>query len=528
MPLYPATAPRPTSSSAEKEFFRALLRELPKGWSAWHSLRLRAGTTWEGEGDFVFAIPDRAILIVEVKGGAIECRDGRWYQNGTELTQPPREQAHRLRRILEKKLREIYNGRFPPILIATAFPQTPFQAPPSHGDLTNAVLGQQDMSWLGTALETLVEKLLGDSEPVKDTGWISALHRLWGETWIPRVSFGTRAKLREDELVALDADQLRVLDLIQDSTRMLVKGGPGTGKTLLARAICERRSPALYLCWTRALAAAIRASGIPNAWAVREYAAHLLSSADITIQDGAPPEAWTTETWNDVALTAAIDAVPRERGHSIVVIDEAQDFTENDWELAKALAGGGPLWAFGDAGQSFWSDRAMPSGLFPAELTLRARYRCPEPLAAFADSYRGTVSGSAERIPECRLVKLGAQETLADRVKLEVQRALRDGAKPEHIAVLTLKGQTKSALMKETRLGEVKIARADAGAANESVIVDTFLRFKGLERPYVLVTELGAERNYDVRMHVALTRATLQAVIVATEAEIEADARLRT
>jgi hypothetical protein len=526
MPLYPSTDVRPTSSNAEKEFFRALLRELPKGWSAWHSFRLRAGATWEGEGDFVFAIPDRAILIVEVKGGAIECRDGHWYQNGTELAQPPREQAHRLRRILEKKLRETYNGRYPPILIATAFPQTPFQAPPSHGDLANAVLGQQDISWLGTALETLVDKQLGDAEPVKDTGWISALHRLWGETWIPRVSLGTRTKLRQDELVALDTDQLRILDLVQDSARMLVKGGPGTGKTLLARALCERRSPALYLCWTRALAAAMRASGLPNAWAVREYAAHLLSSADITIQDGAPPDAWSTETWNDVALAAAIDAVPRERGQQLVVIDEGQDFAENDWELAKALSGGGPLWGFGDAGQSFWADRAIPIGLFPGELTLRTRYRCPESLAAFADRYRGPCPGSPERISECRLVKLGAQETLADRVKLEVQRALRDGAKPEHIAVLTLKGQTKSALLKEARFGDVTVTRADAADADERVIVDTFLRFKGLERPYVIVTELGADRNYDVRMHVALTRATLQAVVIATEAEIAADPRL--
>jgi DNA helicase IV len=344
---------------------------------------------------------------------------------------------------------------------------------------------------------------------------------------IPRVSLGTRVKIRQDELVALDADQLRILDLIQDSARMLVKGGPGTGKTLLARAICERRHPALYLCWTRALAAAMRASGLPNAWAVREYAAHLLDSADITIQDGAPPEAWSTQTWNDVALAAAIDAVPRDGEHPLVVIDEAQDFTESDWELAKALAGGGPLWAFGDGGQSFWTDRAMPSGLFPGEITLRVRYRCPEPLAAFADRYRDPGAGASERISECRLVKVGAQETLTERVKLEVQRALRDGAKPDHIAVLTLKGQTKSALLKERQLGEVKVVRADADDASEHVIVDTFLRFKGLERPYVIVTELGAEKNYDVRMHVALTRATLQVVIVATEAEIDADRHLR-
>jgi hypothetical protein len=533
MPLFPAEIPRPTTSEGERIFFRALLKELPKGWTAWHSFRLRSEGTWEGEGDFVFAIPGRAILIVEVKGGRIECSDGQWFQNGKRLEQAPREQAHRLRRILEAKLDETFNGRWPPILIATAFPQTPFQVAPSHGDLTDAVLGQQDLPWLGQALEALVDKQLGNAEPLKDTAWIAALHKLWGETWIPRVTLGMRIKLRENELVPLDADQLALLDAFGRSANMLVAGGPGTGKTLIARALCERRAPALYLCWTRALAVAMRATGVPNAWAVREYAAHLLAAAGVTIQDGAPPDAWTTETWNNVALAAAVDAVPAEQAHELVVVDEAQDFTDGDWDLVKALAGNGPLWGFGDPGQSFWPERAIPSDLFKAEYQLRDRYRCPAGLAAFADRYRAVgdagagASASVERIPELRLAEIGAQDKLADRVKLEVTRAIKDGARPEDIAILSLKGQTKSKLLQDKRLGDVKLARADAPDAEDHVIADTFLRFKGLERPYVIVTELGAGEKYDVRMHVALTRATLQAVIVATKEEIAADARLR-
>jgi hypothetical protein len=61
------------------------------------------------------------------------------------------------------------------------------------------------------------------------------------------------------------------------------------------------------------------------------------------------------------------------------------------------------------------------------------------------------------------------------------------------------------------------------------VIADTFLRFKGLERPWVIVVELERGRTrYDVRMHVALTRATVGCVVVATGEEIGADQRLAT
>ena len=71
--------------------------------------------------------------------------------------------------------------------------------------------------------------------------------------------------------------------------------------------------------------------------------------------------------------------------------------------------------------------------------------------------------------------------------------------------------------------------RADASDADDHVIADTFLRFKGLERPWIIVTELGlaqSRERYDVRMHIALTRATLGCVVVATADEIAADARL--
>lgn len=534
MALFPTGGPRPTSSEAERAFYRALLAHLPKGWTAWHSLRLRAGGTWEGEGDFVIAVPDRAILIVEVKGGAIECRAGQWLQNGQLMKQAPRDQAHRLRRILEKKLDETYRGARPPILIATAFPQTPFQVPPSHGDLTGAVLGQQDLPWLGAALEALVDKQLGSVAPVRDDGWSSALHKLWGETWMPRVSLGTRIQLRERELVPLDADQIALLGMLDHSDRLLVTGGPGTGKTLLARALCERRAPALYLCWTRALAVAMRAGGIENAWPVREYAARLLRDAAVTIEDGADPEAWSNETWENVALHAAVDAVPAAApAHGMVVVDEAQDFTEGDWELAKAVAAGGPFWAFGDAGQSFWPERVVPGGLFGAQWNLKARYRCPEPLASFADRYRPDRDGhdaaareGLKRFPELRVVRVDDRESTLDRVKVEVARALRDGARPGDVAILSLRGKSKSALVQQRRLGDVTLARADAADAGEHVVADTFLRFKGLERPYIIVTELDAGEKYDVRMHVALTRATLQAVVLATAHDVELDPRL--
>jgi hypothetical protein len=149
--LYPRGAPRPTTSRAEQLLHQTLATQLPEKWVAWHSLRVRASDGLEGEGDFVVAIPDRGILIIEAKGGAIEVRDGQWLQNGRVMDRPPRDQAHRFRRGLLRKLEEVWKGPTPFIHIATAFPQTAFFSGPTAGDVVGAVLGQQDLPYLREA-----------------------------------------------------------------------------------------------------------------------------------------------------------------------------------------------------------------------------------------------------------------------------------------------------------------------------------------------------------------------------------------
>jgi hypothetical protein len=64
----------------------------------------------------------------------------------------------------------------------------------------------------------------------------------------------------------------------------------------------------------------------------------------------------------------------------------------------------------------------------------------------------------------------------------------------------------------------------DAGIT-DAVVCDTFLRFKGLERPAVIVTDLGGVANTkrEVRMHIALTRALDLVRIVADEVAMGRD-----
>jgi len=513
-----------------------LSAKLPSGWLAWHSVRIRTRDNFEGEGDFVLGVPDHGVIIVEVKGGAIEKRDGVWLQNGRPMEQSPRSQAHGYMNKLLRKLEERCAGAVPWIAIATAFPDTPFAQEPTQGDLAGAVLGQQDLLYLNDALPALVERLFAGKPPPRSARFIDALHDLWCETWTPRLTLGTRVRMRDMELVPLDRNQVEMLDLVEHNTRLLVRGGPGTGKTLLAREMYRRleaqsKRPVI-VCSTNALAAGLRADGLLDAYTVGELAARLLQQAGVPMQQGAEPGAWTAETWQLASLQAAMDAVPAvERIYTAVVVDEAQDFRPNDWELVKAIAADGPLWAFCDDGQGFWEDRPLPDGLFPASFQLRKRYRCPEPLAVIGDQYRPRGAEESEPphgpIDELTIVRAPSEGVLEERVANEIQKARGAGVAMSNIAVLSLGGQTRTRLCAADKIGATDVVRADHEGADDHVVADTFLRFKGLERPWIIVTELAfGTTKCDVRMHVALTRATVGCVIVATCEEIEADPRL--
>jgi methyl coenzyme M reductase subunit C len=117
---------------------------------------------------------------------------------------------------------------------------------------------------------------------------------------------------------------------------------------------------------------------------------------------------------------------------------------------------------------------------------------------------------------------------LVARLKHEVDTLVKEGAAASDIAIVSLRGQTRSSVAKLDQVGSHRVVRADATDASEHIVSDTFLRLKGLDRPFVIVTEIDDEHasQYDVRMHIALTRATVRCVVLCTPEAVEKDERL--
>ncbi|MDP3151467.1 MAG: NERD domain-containing protein [Archangium sp.] len=532
MRLFPQAQPRPTHSHAELTLYAALSKAA-LSWTAFHSLRLRSKEGWEGEGDFVIADPSAGLLVLEVKGGNIELRDGRWSQNGKPMSQAPRDQALGFVKHLIEELKRA-GCETPPFGVACVFPDCDFSAAPSNGDLRGLVLGRRELPHLESVLPEVFRLAVPAMRVPQSRKWLEQLKSLWGDSWVPSVNLGDRVDESVERSVALDTKQYQLLELAGGTARALVEGPAGSGKTLVATELCRRRAAAgqttLYLCFTDALARAVQAQfeGTPRlrATSVRQLAVDLLKGSGANIP---PPD---KKFWDEVSLNATCEALPIESARpDLVVVDEGQDFDPGDWMLAEQLAGPRGLWVFRDRRQAFWTDRALPESLdatLGGRFTLGQSYRCPSGLAVFAESYVDPTASRA--LPAAEVLKrvVCDEDEVGEKVRHEVESLLKQGARPNQIVVVSLSGQSRSKLFGLSMLGSTPVVHADSPEAGHRVVVETFLRFKGLERPFVIITELGGKHvtHYDTRMHIALTRATVQAIVIADRQSAQADARL--
>lgn len=530
MRIHPRTEPRFTKSEAEKKLW-AELAQVSLDWDCFHSLRLHTRQGYDTEGDFVLVDPARGFVVLEVKGGAIALRDGLWTQNGQKLDRPPKDQAVSFSHKLGDALSA---AGFPnvPFGAAVAFPDCDFSVGPQTGDLRGLVFGRRELPHLRQVLETIMDRALPPGRPaLTDWRWVQELKRLWGETWVPTVTLADRIHDAEHR-VSLDRDQFQLLNQSEETERALIRGGAGTGKTLIAMELCRRRAKlgqrTQYLCFTDALARAVQAQfgddPLLRATTVRQLAVELLKTAGVNEVPHADKQ-----FWDEAPLKAACDALPAERP-DLLVVDEGQDFEVNDWLLAGEMGPRG-LWVFMDERQAFWTDRAIPPSLaatLPGKFKLQKSYRCPSALARFAESYvDAAVAPEPPPADDFKCIVCDEAQLTA-RLEQEVRRLLANGARPEHIVVVSLSGKTRSALFPLQALAGVKAVHGDAPEAGSNLVIETFLRFKGLERPFVIVAELRGKHvtHYETRMHIALTRATVQAIVVADREAAQQDPRL--
>jgi len=525
--IHPRDTFRPTDSEGEKAVWSALRAGMPSGWTGWHSLRIRDPHGYEGEGDFVLASPDRGLLVLEVKGGQVEQRDGRWFQNGRPMDEPPLEQGTGYAKKLIRRLRDL-DCAPPAYGVGVCFPGTYVEGQPGQDNLSGIVIGKGELPYLKDALPPMLDRAAPAAGQARGH-WIEALHRLWGESWVPSLGLGFRAKEVEDGRLSLDPTQLETLDGLLENERALVQGGAGSGKTLIAAEAARRLASAgkkvLLLCFTvplqKWLAQRLAGTGVD----VHTASALAKRIADASGSAPSGPSIQGVEAWGELFGIAADHCT---RDWDVVIVDEAQDLQWQAWVLVSTLAEGKRLFAFHDPGQAFWPDRTPPREQFQTFYPLPRQLRGPPGIRALSDRILGKPFDEAALVAArvdgtIGIVTAPSATAVPDKVAAEVDRLLSAGLDLSQIGIVSLRGQlAEGAIHTYAKIGRHPVVRADDPSMETSLVSDTFLRWKGLERPAIIVADLPEDdlKQLPIRLNIAVTRSMAFVRLVGTAAGI--------
>lgn len=514
-----------TESDAERIVFQRLKDDLPnEDWIVLHSLGLvcHDRKPW-AEIDFVVIGPP-GVFCLEVKGGTLTRHDRVWTTTSrsgrtSTLKESPFSQvgsaAAALHRYLVGALENSaglvtgYGVAFPDVTFNVSGPDIESEVIYDARDVHASIA--KYMARLGEYWATRCHRNR-DGAPAG----FSTRHRIAVRDALAR-DFALVPSLRREvdrvsgELVRLTQEQVRVVEGLSDNERVVVSGGAGTGKTLLA--VSETRRMArdglrvLYVCFNRRLADHVRAEMAGEKGVVVDHLHGFMAKRVQTeglqwrLPDAEPSDLFQ-KFYPELCLEALLSQESSQ--FDAVIVDEAQDLLLPQYlDVIDALMGGGlpnGKWrVFLDPNQDMYGGLAAAallrlSGAKPSRFRLTVNCRNTMAIATTASLLSGiprdevlTVEG-----PEITQAwysdRASARRLVSDAVRGLLHRGIRS---------------SEMVLLSPVRLANSCLAEGLIGCASplvDSERVDrpgtpgvqysTIASYKGLEADVVLLVDI--------------------------------------
>lgn len=519
--MFPDRLPGDASPS-EKPVYRAL-EQLPDPWRVFHSVAwqsMRKGRQGDGEADFVLIHPRHGLIVIEAKGGSIHIRDGEWFSSNKKGSHPidPFEQATASKHALVGYLRDT----IPDLPWLEAGHGVWFPTITVSGDLTAAapeeiVLDRTDLTRPVVAINDLVNRwnLHGS---VADE-FVEAITKKLAPTLTVRHTLADDVADVHARQFALTETQRHALDGLRRARRVIVYGGAGTGKTVLAEERARRLSAdgfrVLLTCFNRPLGDAFADEfsdhDLVTAGSFHHLANKWITEAGLDFPDDPEPD-W----WDDPAGELLLEAFTTgDFRTDAVIIDEGQDF-DDSWFVALEAAledpGEGLFLVFADRQQAIYREGWEPP--FDAvEYALDINCRNTNQIADVVSRVYGDdlpARGADGPDPEFHPVE--SPEGVDKALRGILHRLVNEGAIPtDRVVILTQYREMKDRLVGTTSAGMPLGTIGTSG----TIAVETIYRFKGLEADATIVI---LERLEKVRDHtlayIGLSRARFHLVVI--------------
>lgn len=488
----------------------------------------------DGECDFVVAHKRLGILAIEVKGGGIAFNPAQDQWTSTDALgvvhniKDPVGQARSAKHEIFNKLKGSgrWTHKWVPLQHGVIFPD----AATPRGNLgadrpkeifcANRQLNRDLRGWINDRFHGSSQKPKGGVGLGGDG--IAALEHLFAFPFT--LSFRLSAAISDDirKLDLLEPQQFLVLDHIANVPRVRIEGAAGTGKTVLALEAAARSGKGgertLLTCYNSALGKHLRRRlGDRANVTVANFHSLCLSLANAT---GLPvaPKKNDRSYFEDYLPELLIEALSCDetRRFDHIIVDEGQDFLDNWWiALDEALAKGGSIRVFFDSNQRLYnclSEFVDDLDLVPITLNrnLRNTKRIHQASMVHYSGRETTAQGPLGM--ELKWVETGS--SMAKAAFDEVRRLVhQEELDPGDIAVLVPDQEVRDAFTVATAHSAVPFSDAES-TSSEAVVVDTVRRFKGLERPAIVLCVAGAATGLTELAYTGMTRARVALSVV--------------
>ena len=260
-------------SNAERKLFTLFEKADLELGTTFHSLNIPEHERKQfAEADFV-VVSSRGILILEVKGGRLSVKQGVWYTrdgdgNVDKLKESPLKQVESAWKALIKMLRakELdvdidkvnfgFGVMFPDVKLGDVGIELPKEEVFDAIDWDRRVLGR----WLEKLYKHWSEKTRKKER--RSEHEVAVLSSAMREEFDREKSLLAEVGDSWDQMVSLTEQQYLAVDMILANKQVVIEGGAGTGKTLVAGRACEimdaKDESVLFVCRSPVLASFVK------------------------------------------------------------------------------------------------------------------------------------------------------------------------------------------------------------------------------------------------------------------------------